>query len=54
MKKDVEDGCEREAQAQARLLAEAAGAKQKEQFVAMVSHEESAPAIARRVLATLP
>ena len=65
MKQDVEDGCAREAQAQARLLAEEAGcvarehrvplrvrlscslrrrthsAKQKESFVAMVSHEVS-------------
>lgn len=43
MKQDVEDGCEREAQAQARKLAEEAGIKLKEQFVAMVSHEIRTP-----------
>ena len=43
MKQDVEDGCAREAQAQARQLAEAAGMKLKEEFTAMVSHEIRTP-----------
>ena len=39
MKLALEEGCQREAQAKARVLAEEAANKAKDQFVSMVSHE---------------
>jgi signal transduction histidine kinase len=43
MKRELQEGCAREAQAQARVLAEETSSRQKDQFVAMVSHEIRTP-----------
>jgi hypothetical protein len=43
MKHELQEGCAREAQAQARVLAEETSSRQKDQFVAMVSHEIRTP-----------